>query len=54
VVAVFAAAAMVASLVAARFAGKLPDHLVKTVFAVLILLVAAFTGVSSAYALLAG
>ena len=53
VVAVFAAAAIAASFVAARFAGRLPDNLVKTVFAVLVLLVAAFTGVSSAYALLA-
>lgn len=53
VVAVFAAAAIIASFVAARFAGRLPDNLVKTVFAILILLVAAFTGVSSAYALLA-
>lgn len=54
VVAVFAAAAIIASFVAARFAGRLPDQLVTTVFAVLVLLVAAFTGVSSAYALLAG
>ncbi|MET3768987.1 putative membrane protein YfcA [Marisediminicola sp. UYEF4] len=53
VVAVFAAAAIIASFVAARFAGRLPDNLVKTVFAILTLLVAVFTGVSSAYALLA-
>lgn len=49
----FSAAAIVGSLIAARFAARLPDRVVKIAFAVLILLVAAFVLVTSITALVA-
>lgn len=54
VVTVFAATAIVGSLLASRFATKLPDTLVKRVFAILVLAVGVFAAVTSAIALFAG
>lgn len=49
----FSAAAIIGSLIAARFATRLPDRTVKVTFAVLILLVAAFVLIRSITALVA-
>ena len=50
----FSAAAIIGSLIAARFATRLPDRTVKITFAVLILLVAAFVLTRSITALVTG
>jgi uncharacterized membrane protein YfcA len=49
----FSAAAIIGSLIAARFATRLPDKTIRVTFAVLILVVAVFVAIRSIAALVA-